>query len=371
MRDPVPSSAVLEFVFGDPRPHPPATKDLRRDLSYAAQNGRTLWTGSDETARVERLVTRDFRRFGERASFALADFFELPEGPDVEVDLEGIAMADGWLWVVGSHSRTRAKPKPGDGPAKTLRALKELIPRPNRCLLGRIPVTVEPNTGLPTLARKDAKRRAGALAMDRKGNALTRLLAKDKVLAPFLALPSKENGLDIEGIAARGDRVFLGLRGPVLRGWAVVLEIEVAGKAVLELADFGTKQAKYRRHFLDLAGRGIRDLAFTGSDLLILAGPTMDLDGPSTVYRWRGAARATEAEAIGRDRLERVIDLPYGDGVDRPEGLAVFRAPGAPERLLVLCDSPDPRRLGARGMIAVDLYDVPAPKPVRAKRKRG
>lgn len=371
MRDPVPSSAVLELVFGDPRPHPPATKDLRCDLSYAAQNGRSLWTGSDETTRIERLVTRDFRRFGERVSFALADFFELPEGPDVEVDLEGVAMADGWLWVVGSHSRTRAKPKPGDGPAKTLRALKELIPRPNRCLLGRIPVTVEPGTGLPTLARKDGKRRAGVLAMDRKGNALTRLLAKDKVLAPFLALPSKENGLDIEGIAARGSHVYLGLRGPVLRGWAVVLEIEVAGKATLELADFGAKRAKYRRHFLDLAGRGIRDLAFTGSDLLILAGPTMDLDGPSTVYRWRGAARATEAEAIGRDKLERVIDLPYGDGVDRPEGLAVFRAPGAPERLLVLCDSPDPRRLGPRGMIATDLYDVPAPKPVRAKRKRG
>ena len=64
MRDPVPSSAMLELVFGDPRPHPPATKDLRRDLSYAAQNGRSLWTGSDETTRIERLTTRDFRRFG-------------------------------------------------------------------------------------------------------------------------------------------------------------------------------------------------------------------------------------------------------------------------------------------------------------------
>lgn len=370
MREPATSTAVLELLFGDPRPVPPATKDLRRDLSYAAQSGRTLWTGSDETTRIERLTTRDFRRYGERASYKLSEFFDLPEGPDVEVDLEGIALADGWLWVVGSHSRTRAKPKPGDGPAKTLRALKELKARPNRCLLGRIPVVPEEASGLPVLARKDGKRRAGMLAMNRKGNALTRLLAKDRVLAPFLALPSKENGLDIEGIAARGDRVFLGLRGPVLRGWAVVLEIEVAGKATLDLAHFGAKKAKYRRHFLDLAGRGIRDLAFAGSDLLVLAGPTMDLDGPSTVYRWRGAARATEAEAIGRDKLERVIDLPYGDGVDRPEGLALFRAPGAPERLLVLCDSPDPRRLGPRGVIAADLYDIPAPKLARAKRNR-
>ena len=31
----------------------------------------------------------------------------------------------------------------------------------------------------------------------------------------------QENGLDIEGIAVEGDRVWLGLRGPVLGGHAV------------------------------------------------------------------------------------------------------------------------------------------------------
>ena len=31
----------------------------------------------------------------------------LPEGEDKELDAEGMDLVDGYLWVVGSHSRTR------------------------------------------------------------------------------------------------------------------------------------------------------------------------------------------------------------------------------------------------------------------------
>ncbi len=58
-----------------------------------------------------------------------------------------------------------------------------------------------------------------------RGKDLRDLLEDDEHLAPFLAIPGKDNGLDVEGIAVRGDRVLLGLRGPVLRGWALVLEL--------------------------------------------------------------------------------------------------------------------------------------------------
>ena len=52
-------------------------------------------------------------------------------------------------------------------------------------------------------------------------------LAGEPLLRPFLPIPSKDNGLDIEGITARGDRVLLGLRGPVLRGIALVAELRL------------------------------------------------------------------------------------------------------------------------------------------------
>jgi hypothetical protein len=45
-------------------------------------------------------------------------------------------------------------------------------------------------------------------------DALSQFLAADPLIAPFLNIPSKENGLDIEGIAARAERVLVGLRGP-------------------------------------------------------------------------------------------------------------------------------------------------------------
>ena len=56
---------------------------------------------------------------------------------------------------------------------------------------------------------------------------IRRRLRKDPVLGPFVGLPSKENGLDIEGLAVRGDTVLLGLRGPVIRGYALVVRLEM------------------------------------------------------------------------------------------------------------------------------------------------
>jgi hypothetical protein len=43
------------------------------------------------------------------------------------------------------------------------------------------------------------------------------LIVNDPFLAPYVALPSKENGIDIEGIAATDKYLFVGFKGPVFR----------------------------------------------------------------------------------------------------------------------------------------------------------
>ena len=57
--------------------------------------------------------------------------------------------------------------------------------------------------------------RAARLAGGRKNDALTRALRDDPHLGPFLSIPSKDNGFDIEGLAAApGGRLFLGCGDP-------------------------------------------------------------------------------------------------------------------------------------------------------------
>jgi len=56
---------------------------------------------------------------------------------------------------------------------------------------------------------------------------LTEALRGDQHLGLFIVIPGKDNGFDIEGLAGAGKRLFIGLRGPVLRGWAVILEVEL------------------------------------------------------------------------------------------------------------------------------------------------
>jgi len=51
-------------------------------------------------------------------------------------------------------------------------------------------------------------------------------LAQDPHLQAFINIPGKDNGFDIEGLAVPpAGQLFVGLHGPVMRGWAVALEL--------------------------------------------------------------------------------------------------------------------------------------------------
>ncbi|WP_426504713.1 DUF3616 domain-containing protein [Dactylosporangium sp. McL0621] len=334
------------------------------NLSAVRADGPVLWVAGDETATVERLVADDPgdpRRYDGETSFRLADLVPLPGvDADEEADIEGLARTGPFLWAIGSHSLRRKQIKSHhDGP-KPLKRLARVEGQANRQVLIRLPIADVAGLPAPVPYVETDGGPQHAAILSGEDN-LRNLLSDDPHLAPFLPIPGKDNGLDIEGIAVHGERVYLGLRGPVLRGWAVVLELrpyaDPDDPRRLRLRPFEDGR-RYRKHVLALGGLGIRDMCPDGGDLLLLTGPSMDLDGPVRLYRWHHAAVAAAPQVVRGDAVRLELDLPYGEGDDHAEGITLV---GPPEhrRLLVVYDSPAPGRLAGDGAVLADLVKLP------------
>lgn len=355
----------------DAPPDGPEARDIRESISAVMQVGRHLWLGCDETATLERLTDLGDGRWGRHRSFRLADFLDLPGGEDAEVDVEGLAWDPPYLWIAGSHSRKRRAPDSDDEWDDFADALADVDVAENRYLLARIPLERDPASGELVPRRdcpdpRDPSQTLTAARLKGKGrdNALMRALRRDPHLRKFIRLPGKDNGFDVEGLSAAGGRLFLGLRGPVLRGWAVVLEVrpvETDRPGRLKLARIGPGRRRYRKHFLDLDGLGVREITHLGDELLVLAGPTMDVHAPAAVFHWRGAVAAEGDSVASGARLRRLLELPHdpdGRG-DHPEGMCRFRGERLRgDGLLVVYDSPARHRQQG-GAVRADVFGLP------------
>jgi hypothetical protein len=350
-------------------------------MSCAAAVGRSLWLGHDETLSVERLTIQShgtrLLRYASHRRFDLRDLIDLPSPASraskkaPEADLEGVAFCDGYLWVVGSHSALRAKADARSA-RESIDELAKIRRAGNRFLLARIPMTAE-GTELTLVKRcklTDGRElRAARLSGGRKNDALTSALKHDAHLAPFLSIPSKDNGFDIEGIAAApGGRLFLGLRGPVLDGWACILEVRVGPvldrRGHLKLEDMGstrtaTGRAVYRKHFLDLAGAGIRDLCMAGRDLLVVTGPAMRGKGQSQVRVWKNATAAKGESLVKGRQLPLLLDLPYHEKKNHAEGVALLGRDAKRIDLLVIYDSASKDKRLASGGMRATVHQIP------------
>lgn len=364
-------------------PMKPTTLTLRgvpepigKSLSAMVPVGHSLWLGADEgtsLGRAEAGPANDEWTYAGTTDLVAA--LDLPgttpddDGNLPEVDAEGMDFDGQHLWVVGSHSLKRKQPKQGKEDAENWKRLEKVEADGNRYLLGRLPMD---NTGrLIQPGTATAAQCAARLTCDLFGSELLDELRKDKLVARYLPaggeqskdhnLPGKDNGLDIEGLAAVGrDHLLIGLRGPVFRGFALVLELQLScdeppgdgQPARLRLKEIGPR--KFRRLAFQLGefrdagdpgkaaakgGLGIRDLCFDeNGDLLILAGPTMVLPWPVTVFRWPGAraelATGTEDRFIWGTDLQKVLEHTPGSVNDRAESLCVVGS--GPERRLVI-----------------------------------
>jgi hypothetical protein len=373
----------------------PEAADVVEDLSAAVISGDgNLWVASDEKGMIERLTPTEARIYSQHKRFDMADFFgEVERG--AEIDIEALDMHADYLWVMGSHSAKRKRPK-GKKMEKDLERLATVAHEPQRFLLARIPFVkgelvaelktsgpakhpraaarVKPAKGRthePEAKRGEAASEKG-LEPPRPGeNFLVELLRRDRHFAPFLArpdmhggpllpIPSKDNGLDIEGLVVTDtDRVFLGLRGPVLRGYAALLDMRLtgAGQGLME-PKLGSKGSRYAKHFLNLDGLGIRELCVHGEDLLVLAGPTLPVEAPIRLFRLRnflelaGDSLLDQAPGV----LEPLFDIPHMGKFDHAEGVANFSYFDEDDSVLVVYDDPAPQRRYGPGGVFADIF---------------
>lgn len=325
----------------------------------------SLWLGADEGTGLERLSPIESYVYGHHQHFELSNFIPL-DNPEEEIDIEGLDYFDSYLWLVGSHSLKRKKPK-GKDVNSDIKRLTEIKREKNRYLLARIPVkNGQLLSSFSTVDSENKEFRAAVLQTSPDGNQLIEALKTDEHLGVFIStpLPSKENGLDIEGLAVYENKIFLGLRGPVFRGFAMILELEVEEKepGVLTLKNIGENGKQYRKHFFELKGLGIRELCLQGGDLIILAGPTMDLDGIMKVYRWKNALAQSSntISYFNSELLEFLFDLPFCLDSDHAEGLELFNSLEQPG-LLVVYDSPNPNRILSEREVFTDIFRLSNP----------
>lgn len=302
--------------------------NIRDNVSALALKDRLLVIGADEGADL--LVFTSDREFGELNEISCIPLDGQACGSEregTEVDVEGIAWGEKHIYVVGSHSRARKKVDTEKTQEDNRERLKTIKIEPSREQIFRLKVD-------------ENGERGGRI----KSISLRNLFANHPILAMFQPIPSKENGLDIEGLAvakdeAGEDALYLGFRGPVLRGnYAMVMVLE------FEEGKFKEKKIKPRPalYFLNFHGRGIRGIAEAGSDgFLILAGPVGDAETDDPKQRY--AVHFWDGKSSDLSNSPKKTPLCYVSGPDtaKAEGIELLnkgRSAGDAYRVLIVYD---------------------------------
>lgn len=341
-----------EPVYSDPN------KLVTEQLSAVVftKNGKYLWLGADEEVAIERLEKIDDGVYGNHQRFALQDLLDDFDPKQKEIDIEGLDYDGQYLWLIGSHSskRKKAKENPISGQQLTVGIDQ------NRYLLARIPLV----NG--KLQKSTDSAHSAVLKRESNSNDLIKVLAQDPYLGEIISshLPGKDNGFDIEGFVIQNNKILIGLRGPVLRGIAILIEIELdeTKQGILTLKTNVTNKKGYKLHFLDLNGLGIRELCFKENNLLILAGPTMSLDGSLRLFQLNNPFNLQENSFTQQqdNLLEVLFEIPHGFQNDRAEGITLYSNENFSNSILIVYDTPNKQRLSNNKFtVLADVFQLP------------
>jgi uncharacterized protein DUF3616 len=223
-------------------------------------------------------------------------------------DAEGAAYDAGYFYVTGSHGRSRYADQAND----------------SSYVVFRFPV--DELTGEPTFEVSDRKVADGINRSERLRDAIK----SSGEIGGFYNQPLSKGGVNIEGIAVKERRMYLGLRGPSLNEHAFILEIDTeAAFTTTGNLDASVKALKLGKD------AGIRDLARVDDGILVLSGPVNDQPVEPALFHWN--------EKTGALRKLGELQLPVRlRGRAKAEILLVLEdTTGQPWRVLVMFDGPE------------------------------
>ncbi len=179
-----------------------------------------------------------------------------------DMDAEGAANDGRFVYVTGSHGLSRKKAKYNH----------------SQFFVFRFPV--DPVSGKPPFEISDEN---VASEIERNGR-LRLAILNSPTLRPFAQFPLKNNGANIEGLAASNGWLYFGFRGASVNGSAVILRGSATG-----LFGGGPLEPK---EFLRPLGEdiGIRDLAAVSGGILVLSGNVSKTKAAQQVYLWSPAS---------------------------------------------------------------------------------
>ncbi len=237
----------------------------------------------------------------------------VPKGD--EIDIEGIAAEGDCYYIIGSHGVSKKTGERQD----------------NRYRIFRLRVDVK--TGVPSGFSVAGSRVPATL----EAASLVNLLRVEPVLGPYFGKPLQHKGVNIEGLAVRDGRLYVGFRSPNLGGQAFVIEIradDVFG---------GRSRPPYTLHRLRLGeGLGIREIVAAESGFLVIAGNAGS--EPSEKY--------AESEGYEQDRDFYLFHWP-GKGPEVHRIGPIPDVAGKAEAMTILEETPDQ-------ITVLILFDGPA-----------
>ncbi|MDQ6976203.1 MAG: DUF3616 domain-containing protein [Mariprofundaceae bacterium] len=228
------------------------------DISGIAAIGGFLVIASDEAVQGKNFI--QFLKQDATGKYLVDHEILLFSG--AEMDIEALAVEKNTVYAIGSHASKRKKTKPDKSYKKNLKTFKDkhIVDETARDQLYRIVLDDDHQV------------------LDVTSQSLHTLLITDPVFKIFSPIPSKENGIDIEGLATKNAWLYVGFRGPVFRENHVpILRLQFDGVML-----------NYDLLYVRLGGRGIRGMTEVKGGFLLLAGPVGDGDARYLLYFWDG-----------------------------------------------------------------------------------
>lgn len=285
------------------------------NISGVAVSGDFLILGSDEGAAIQVL-----KKQSQNTYLSDKDQRIILDDSGEEVDIEGIAAGEEYIYVVGSHSRKRQKVKKNKSLKKNKKRLATVKTEPSREQLFRL--KLDQNGQL--------------LEESIQQITLRDIFKSHPVLALFQPIPSKENGIDIEGIAIneKQGEVYLGFRSPVLRGnfTPIMVLTFTNGK-------FKKKNIKHELRYLSLGGRGVRGMTQLSNAFLILGGPVGGQPMSYMLYYWDGKDMLPGKDhPEAATHIKQLCEIPLPDSKAKAEGIEFLKQENGKVYVLVVYD---------------------------------